>query len=57
MGDFIDMHPLWANQDTDQHSRVIEQLPIAADIFVMNTGLPTHLHVQSEIAPSEAIII
>ena len=47
LGDFNARSVLWGDTETNSHGRKIEDLLLASDICVMNTGATTHLHVQN----------
>jgi hypothetical protein len=47
LGDFNCKSPLWGNTTTDRGGQLIEDLLVAADVCILNTGDPTHFHHQS----------
>ena len=46
-GDLNSRHTLWGDTVCNQHGRVMERLLMSTDLCLLNTGLPTHLHVQT----------
>ena len=47
LGDLNAKNPLWGGETTNQRGRIIEQLLIANNLCIMNTGDDTHFHVQT----------
>ena len=47
VGDFNARSEVWGDSLTNQHGRKIENLLLTSDIIIMNTGLPTHIHLQT----------
>lgn len=47
LGDFNGKHALWGNDTDDARGRLINDLVLAEDACIMNTGSPTHFHVQT----------
>lgn len=47
VGDINARHLMWGSDDIDRHGQAIEQLLLNHDLVVLNTGSPTHYHVQT----------
>ena len=47
VGDFNARSDVWGDNTTNPHGRKIEDLLINNDICILNTGSPTHLHIQT----------
>ena len=46
-GDFNGKHTLWGNQENNARGETIEDFLVSCDVSLLNTGQPTHFHVQS----------
>lgn len=46
-GDFNGNHLMWGSRNTDQRGKVVETLLLNTDLGLLNSGEPTHFHVQT----------
>ena len=47
VSEFNGRHTLWGSETVDPRGSIIEQLLLTGDVVLMNTGEPTHYHVQN----------
>jgi len=47
VGDLNARNPLWGDNTTNRHGLLIEQLMLSSDLYLLNTGHPTHFHTQT----------
>jgi len=47
LGDFNAKHIIWGNPDIDHRGTVLEQILLTQNITALNTGSPTHFHIQN----------
>lgn len=47
LGDFNAKHPMWGCDVTDARGKVIADLLLSDDVALLNTGQPTHFHLQT----------
>ena len=47
LGDLNARSTVWGDTETNPHGRSVEDLLLASDVCVMNTGSPTHIHIQT----------
>ena len=48
LGDFNARSPIWGDSTTNGKGRIIESLLLQNSCSILNTGMPTHLHIQTD---------
>ena len=46
-GDFNARSPIWGDTTENRHGKTIERLLTTSDVTILNTGSPTHYHIQT----------
>ena len=47
IGDFNARNNLWGDSQENSHGRIVEDFLLDSDVCLLNTGAPTHFHVQT----------